>query len=50
MAHPFALTYDQSFSVARYLIEDGDEEYVNCHELSKNKRVIVRSILKAVIG
>lgn len=37
-AHPFNLNQEQSFSLARYLIEDSDEKYVYCHELNENKR------------
>lgn len=36
--------------LARYLIEDCNEEFVYCDEANENKREIVKSIIKSLVG
>lgn len=39
-----------AYNLSRYLIEDCNEEYVYCDEKNENKREIVKSIIKTLIG
>ena len=47
---PFKLTEEEAFQLARYAIEDCEEEHVYCDEGNENTRDIVKSIIKAVMG
>ena len=47
---PFRLREEESYQVARYAIEDCEEDFVYCDEGNQNKRDIVKSIIKAVVG
>jgi hypothetical protein len=47
---PFALSAGAAQLVARYAIEDSQEEYVYYHESNENKREIVKSIIKAAVN
>jgi len=46
---PFLLTSDQSAVLARYLIED-EEQAINNGSENENRRDIVKSIIKALLG
>ena len=37
-------------TLARYLIEDASEDHVYCDFLNENKREIVKSIIKTLVG
>lgn len=50
MMYPFELTDEQAHLLARYLIEDSDNQYVYCDPNNENKRSIVKSILKSLTG
>ena len=41
---------DQAHLLARYMVEDVMNDYIYCDEENENKRDIVKSILKSVVG
>lgn len=50
MSAPFNLPEAESHLLARYLIEDVDDEYVYSDAKLENKRDVVKSIIKAIVG
>ena len=46
---PFTLPTESAILLARYIIEDINEEYVYSHFLNENHREVVRSIVKTLI-
>jgi hypothetical protein len=51
MEEPFSIENNEdALLLARYLIEDNDEAYVELNMKRSNKLITVRSILKQVVG
>ena len=47
---PFFLSQEQAHLVSRYMVEDVMNDYIYCDEENENKRDIVKSILKNIVG
>lgn len=47
---PFFLSEDQAHLLSRYMVEDVMNDYIYCDEENENKREIVKSILKNIVG
>ena len=47
---PFSLSQQESFLVSRYIVEDSSSPYVYCDQNNEIDRVIVKSILKSLVG
>lgn len=51
MEDPFSIEREEdALLIARYLIEDNDEPYVELNMKKSNKLITVRSILKQIVG
>lgn len=51
MEEPFSIeNEDDALLIARYLIEDNDEPYIELNMKRSNKLITVRSILKQIVG
>lgn len=48
-SRPISLSTDDAHLLARYLIEDVQEEYVYCDDLNENHREVVKSIVKTLV-
>ena len=49
-SHAFNLDEDEAYTLARYLVEDSNNQYVYCDENNEIERSIIKSIIKAVVG
>ena len=46
----FELRQEDAKTLARYLVEDSQNDYVYCDPANENLRTVVKSIIKNVIG
>ena len=47
---PFQLSEEEAYLVSRYLIEDSNNQHVYVDKNNEQKRMVVKSILKALVG